>query len=302
MPPPKLDPQGLLAGLCATATWGMSGIFIRWLPGWSPFLVLVGRFLVAIAVMLPILFFRPSIRTNLAHSLRTPLIWGLSLPAIGSYILGTSAIQIAPVGEVTLLFTTSPLFVIAYKGVMRLPVKRSEYFGMLLAMAGVGLIMLPKIAFTQSVSWQTIAGYVLALGAAGLVSLYAAWFNALARRKLAPKPLNIVFVTFVLGSLLSFLGASCFSQFSIGTGMNRSVVLIFSGLGILSTALPFFCYTVAAQRLPIMLSSAILLLEPLFAVLFASIALREIPSLWFGFGGILVFGGLLSIAGWGKTL
>jgi drug/metabolite transporter (DMT)-like permease len=302
MPPPKLDPQGLSAALCATASWGMSGIFIRWLPGWSPFLVLVGRFLVAIAVMLPILFFRPSIRTNLTHSLTTPLIWGLSLPAIGSYILGTSAIQMAPVGEVTLLFTTSPLFVITYKSVMRLPVKRSESFGMLLAMVGVSLIMLPKIAFTQAISWKTIAGYILALGAAGLVSLYAAWSNALAQKKLAPKTFTIVFATFILGSLLSFLGAICFSKLSIGEGMNRSAILIFLGLGILSTALPFFCYTVAAQRLPIMLSSAILLLEPLFAVLFASIALQEIPSLWVALGSFLVFGGLLFIASGGKTL
>jgi drug/metabolite transporter (DMT)-like permease len=296
MPTPKLDPQGLLAALCATASWGMSGIFIRWLPGWSPFLILVGRFLVAIAVMMPILFFRPGIRANLTHSLRTPLIWGLSLPAIGSYILGTSAIQMAPVGEVTLLFTTSPLFVIAYKGVIRLSVKCSEYLGMILAMAGVSLIMLPKIAFTQAVTWQTIAGYMLALGAAGLVSLYAAWSNALAQKKLAPETFTIVFATFILGSLLSFLGAICFSKLSIGEGINRSALLILLGLGILSTALPFFCYTVAVQRLPIMLSSAILLLEPLFAVLFAAIALQEISSLWFGFGSILVFGGLLLIA------
>jgi drug/metabolite transporter (DMT)-like permease len=301
MPPPKLDPQGLLAALCATAAWGMSGIFIRWLPGWSPFLVLVGRFLVAIAVMLPILFLRPGVRANLIYSLTTPLVWGLSLPAIGSYILGTSAIQMAPVGEVTLLFTTSPLFVIAYKGAMRLPVKRSEYFGMLLAMAGVSLIMLPKIAFTQAASWQTIVGYMLALGAAGLVSLYAAWSNALAQKKLAPETFTIVFSTFILGSLLSFLGAICFSKFSIGEGMNRSAILIFLGLGILSTALPFFCYTLAVQRLPIMLSSAILLLEPLFAVLFASIALQEIPSLWVVFGSIFVLGGLLLIASGSQT-
>jgi EamA-like transporter family len=59
---------------------------------------------------------------------------------------------------------------------------------------------------------------------------------------------------------------------------------------------PFFCYTVAAQKLPIVLTTAILLLEPMFAVLFASIALREIPSLWFGIGSILVFWGLLYIA------
>jgi drug/metabolite transporter (DMT)-like permease len=74
------------------------------------------------------------------------------------------------------------------------------------------------------------------------------------------------------------------------------VIFVLLGLGILSTALPFWLYTIAVQRLPILLITAILLLEPLFATLFASIALQEIPSLWFAVGSILVFWGLLVIA------
>jgi drug/metabolite transporter (DMT)-like permease len=143
---PKPDLQGLTAALCATATWGMAGIFIRWLPGWSPFLILVGRFWVAIAVLLPFILLIPGIRVSLMRSLSTPIIWWLSLPAIGSYILGTSSIQMAPVGEVTLLFTTSPLFIMAYKAVRRLPIKRGEWVGMGLAIVGVGFILLPKFS------------------------------------------------------------------------------------------------------------------------------------------------------------
>jgi hypothetical protein len=40
---PKPNSLGLIAALLATATWGMVGIFVRWLPGWSPFAVLAGR-------------------------------------------------------------------------------------------------------------------------------------------------------------------------------------------------------------------------------------------------------------------
>jgi drug/metabolite transporter (DMT)-like permease len=292
----KLDFQGLLAALCATAAWGMAGIFIRWLPGWSPFLILVGRFLVAIVAMIPILLVTPNIRKSLTRSLSTPLIWCLSLPAIGSYLLGTSSLQMAPVGEVTLLFTTSPLFVIAAKVIMRSPIKRGEWVGTGLAMIGVSLMILPKISIVQSISWQTIAGYGLALGAAGLVALYAAWFKFLAYQRLAPRSIEVVFVTFILGSILSLLCAICFSGFSVGAGINRHTFLVLIGLGTLSTAVAFLCYTVSAQRLPIMLSSALLLLEPIFAVLFAAIALQEIPSPWFAVGSFFVFGGLLSIA------
>ncbi|NHC36983.1 DMT family transporter [Scytonema millei] len=296
MTQPKLNGQGLMAALCAAATWGMVGVFVRWLPGWSAFAVLAGRFLVATVAMLPILFLAPSVRHDLTRSLRTPPIWWLSLPAIGGYVLGTTAFQIAPVGEVTLLFTTSPLFIIAYKYVVRLDVKRSEGFGMLLAMAGVSVIMLPQLSSDRAVSWETLAGYLLALGAAGSIALYTLWFNAFAKQNIAPKPINVVFLTCLLGSILSFLCA-VFFQASIEIEIDRQVVLVLLGLGILSTALPFLCYTVAAQRLPVLLTTAILLLEPMFAVLFASVALQEIPSLWFGVGSVLVFWGLLSIAG-----
>jgi len=68
------------------------------------------------------------------------------------------------------------------------------------------------------------------------------------------------------------------------------------GLGILPTALSTLCYTIAAQQLPAILAAAILLTEPIFAVLFASVILKESPSLWFGFGSCFVLLGLFSIA------
>jgi drug/metabolite transporter (DMT)-like permease len=293
---PKPNSIGLMAALLATATWGMVGIFVRWLPGWSPFAVLAGRFLVATAAMLPILLLMPSIRHDLTRSLRIPAIWWLSLLAIGSSFLGTTAFQMAPVGAVTLLFTTSPLFIIAYKYVMRLDIKKGEGWGILIATTGVIIILLPQLSNDRSISWQTILGYLLALGAAGVVTIYTVLFNTFTDRGIAPKSINIVFMTCFLGGILFLLCTILFTKLSLDTSIDRQEICVLLGLGIFSTALPFFCYTVAAQRLPIVLATSILLLEPVFAVLFASIALREIPSLWFGIGSILVFWGLRSIA------
>ena len=293
---PKLDKQGLIAALCTTATWGTVGVFVRWLPGWSPFAVLAGRFIFATAVMIPIVFLASSVRYELTRTLRTPLIWGLSLPAIGGYVLGTTAFQMAPIGEVTLLITTSPLFVIAYKYFRRLRIKQSESMGMLVATAGVCVILLPQLSTGKVISWQTIIGYLLALGAAAMLALYALWFNTLNKQGIAPKAFNVVFVTCLLGGFLSLLCTMFFPTPSVEIRIDREVILVLVGLGILATALPSLCYTVAAQRLPVVVTTAILLLEPVFAVLFASVALQEFPSLWFGIGSLLVFWGLLSIA------
>lgn len=293
---PKLDNQGLTAALWAALTWGMVGIFVRWLPGWSPFAVLAGRFLVATTVMLPILFFSPSVQIGFTRSLRNSQTWWLSLPAIGGYVLGTTAFQMAPVGEVTLLITTSPLFVIAYRYLVGLRIKRSERTGVLLAISGVSFILLPQLTVGGVTSWQAMIGYLLALGAAGMLALYALWFSTLAKQGVAPKPISIVFVTCLLGGLLSLSCAVFFSKMSIEFEVNGQTILTLIGLGVLSTAFSSLCYTIAAQRLPIVMATAILLLEPVFATLFASVALREIPSLWFYIGSVLVLCGLLLIA------
>jgi hypothetical protein len=67
-----------MAALFATATWAMVGIFVPWLPGWLPFAVLAGRFLVATAAMLPILVLVPSIQKDFTRWLK-PLLILLSL-------------------------------------------------------------------------------------------------------------------------------------------------------------------------------------------------------------------------------
>ena len=285
-----------MAGLCAAASWGIAGIFVRWLAGWSPFAVLGGRFLVATAFMLPILFLTPSVRFEFSRSLRMKQTWWLSLPAIGGYVLGTTAFQMAPVGEVTLLFTTSPLFAIAYKYFVGLRIQRSEGMGMLLAIVGVSFILLPQLSVGGVASWQAITGYLLALGAALMVALYTLWFSALTLQGIAPKSINVVFVTCLLGGVISLSCAVFFSNLSIEFGIDGKTLLTLTGLGVLSTAFPLLCYTMAAQRLPVVITTAILLLEPVFATLFAYAALREIPSLWFYIGSVLVLGGLVLIA------
>jgi drug/metabolite transporter (DMT)-like permease len=184
------------------------------------------------------------------------------------------------------------LFIIAYKYVMRLNIERGEGWGILITTTGVIFILLPHFSSDRAISWQTIIGYLLALGAAGVVTLYTVLFNTFTDRGTVPKSINIVFMTCLLGGILSLLCTILFAKLSIDASLDRQEICVLLGLGILSTALPFFCYTVAAQRLPIVLATSILLLEPMFAVLFASIALREIPSLWFGSGSILVFWGL----------
>jgi len=86
-----------------------------------------------------------------------------------------------------------------------------------------------------------------------------------------------------------------FSKLSIEFGIDGQTILTLIGLGVLSTAFPLLCYngstTVTSGN-----DDCNITAEPVFATLFASVALREIPSLWFYIGSVLVLCGLLLIA------
>ncbi len=301
----KQDSQGMAIALLSTATWATAGIFIRWLPGWSPFSILSGRFSVATLALLPVVL-SPNLRPEFFRALRSPSIWGLSLPMIGGFLLGTTAFQMALVGEITLLLSTPPIFVVAYKLFARVRIHRNEGIGTLLAIAGVALISLPQLSMGSGVSglgasgsgasWQTITGYLFALSAAALLAVYTIWYGAIARRGKTFRSINVVFVTCLVGCVLSSIYTVMFSDSAGLTGLDQQSMLVVLGLGLLPTATSTLCYTIAAQRLPTILAAAILLTEPMFAVLFASVLFKEIPSFWFGFGSCFVLSGLLFIA------
>lgn len=294
MPPRASEYQSIAAALLAPMMWGLVGVFVRLLPGFSPILLVTGRFLVAAIVTLLLLLFAQSNLHRLISSLCTPVTWWLSLPAVGGYILGTTAFQMTPIGEATLLITTSPLFVIAYRLFKWGRIRRGESFGTLLAVAGIGLIVLPQFSASEATLISRLIGDFLALSTAGLLALYTLWFRKLSKKNAAPQTESVVLATFVLGSalLLPFMDV----QVKGVDLLNVRVLIIFTGLGIISTALPSWYYSVAAQRLPAMLTTATLLLEPIFAALFAALVLQEVPSLSAAIGSVLVLGGLYCIA------
>lgn len=215
---------------------------------------------------------------------------------ISGYLLGTTAFQLAPVGEITLLISTAPLFVVAYKLISKIRIYKGEGLGTMLATAGVGIILVPQLSNDIGSSVQTITGYFLALSAAALLAVYVLWFGAIARKGITFRSVNVVFATCLLGCVLSFLCTVFLFEPTGPAGITQRAVLVLLGLGTLSTATSTLCYTIAAQRLSALLAAAILLTEPIFAVLLASITLREIPSLWFCIGSFFVLGGLFSIA------
>lgn len=103
---------------------------------------------------------------------------------------------------------------------------------MLLAIVGVGFILLPQLSASGVAFWQAMTGYLLALAAAGMVAFYTLWFSVFTKQGIAPKSINVVFVTCLLGGVLSLSCAVFFSKLSIEFGIDGQTILTLIGLGV----------------------------------------------------------------------
>lgn len=288
----SLDKIGIIGAILAASGWGMAGIFIQLLPDFSVFLIVAIRLALALVVTITaLLLFQNQLLLHIKE-LRRFKVWGFSAIMLTCYTCGTLAFQLAPVGEVSLLMATAPIFVIFFKLLLRKQIMRNEYRGALIALLGICFVIFPSLTINSIVSRQRIVGNLLALLFSALLAIYATWFRYLSKHSKAPSSIAVALGTFMLGCSV-FLPAAL-QLFLTSSGLiNVKHSIAFLGLGIASTAIPTMSYAVAAGRLPPLMTTSVLLLEPILATAFAFLILREVPSIWIVPGTILVVIGLL---------
>jgi drug/metabolite transporter (DMT)-like permease len=282
------------AGLTAVM-WGLTGIFVRLLPPVSPFAVTTGRLLGALVVALPIFAISNAKRLSLKIALKNPVGYALASLLAGYYLFATAAFQLAPVAEVALLLSTPPLFVLALRRLRGDVPTVFEILGAGFAVAGIALILGPRLFLPASLANARLIGDALGICAALLTALYAYLYRQVAKNGVAPEPTSVTFLTFVLGSAVligtMYLVPATFSSETF-TGSN---LYIFLGLAVLCTAIPSFAFAFASERLPPVVTSTISLLIPLFAGVFAYVILGErVPPTAIP-GSVLVIVGIIMI-------
>ena len=289
-----LNKTGIIGAILTALGWGMAGVFIKLLPSFSAFSIVAIRLAFALIVIIPILLFQNSFFTQIKE-LRRLKVWILSLIMLACYTFGTIAFQIAPVGEVTLLMTTAPIFAILYKIWRREKIRKTEYWGVSIAFLGICFIIFPSLNLDSVISKQHIFGNFLALLVSILLAIYSLWFRSLSQYNLAPNSISIALGTFIIGSLM-FLPTTL-QLFSAYSGLISIKYLMASlGLGLVSTVIPTLCYAIAAKRLSPVTTTSVLLLEPILAVAFAFLILGAVPSVWIIPGTVFVGIGMLCMA------
>lgn len=292
-PQANLDKPGFIAAGLAAVGWASTGIFVRYLPGWPPLDIVTGRFFIAlIAVSLLIIVSRQ--KNSFKRSLLQPKSWFLSALMICYYLCATVAFQLAPVGEVALCISTSPLFVLVFQLVLKRPTAHIEKLGSLIAFIGVILVFIPSLGHNNTVFAQRTSGVLLSLVGAMIMATYALSYQTGDNTQAAPASAAVAFLTFLLGFML-LAGWLVLSGHlaELHFSFPLKPVLVLAGLGTVATIMPTICYSLASQRLSPMLTTSVRLLTPIFAALFGIVFIAEIPTTWFWLGGTLVIGGLL---------
>jgi DME family drug/metabolite transporter len=285
----------LLVAALTSLTWGLTGIFIRLLPPISPMLVASARLFIALLIVLPIIILLKNRQHGLAIVYKQPRAYVLASLLVAYYLLATVAFQLAPVAEVALLLSTPPLFVLALRSIYGKKPAIREVAGALLALAGMLVVMLPKITVSGQLSMQQVLGDIAAITAALMTALYAFAYKVLAEQGKAPEASGVALLTFAVGSVVLAAIFACNASPADFEPIDLRALYLFIGLGVLSTAIPTFGFALASKRLPAIITATISLFIPLFAGLFAFLILGESLSLNFLLGSLLVIGGVILI-------
>ncbi|SDK97769.1 Threonine/homoserine efflux transporter RhtA [Catalinimonas alkaloidigena] len=282
---------GLLFALATAVTWGLTGVWVKLLPGVSLLGVVTGRLFVALLVMLPLWLWQRRQSFYPQHA-NLRLTWGLSLMMVFYYGLAVVAFQAAPVAEATLLINSSPLFAVAYQLLRGVPTSRNEKVGVTLAMIGVGVIVLPELAKANGGGQSRLIGDACALASAGVMAAYSILYRRGAERGEDPAPTAVATGTFAAGAPLLGMWLAQNPEEVARVSSQGHLLAALLTLGVISTVVPTFSYSAASRRLPVVLTTTTRLMTPVFAAIFALVVLGEVPSVWLVPGGFLVLGGL----------
>lgn len=208
------------------------------------------------------------------------------------------AYQRAPVAEVVLINGSSPLFVLVYRGLRRLPLRRGEVMGALLALMGLVLVVMPGLRSPAAGLPYRSQGLLLALCSSLLIAVYAMLYFTRVNGRPLPSPLLLSARIFAIGALLFPVLAWSRAPSDVAVySLSAIDWILLVSLGALSTALPALCYSFAAQWLPPLWTTSFRLLTPVLATGFAFLLFAERPGIWVWPGGGCILLGLWFMTG-----
>jgi drug/metabolite transporter (DMT)-like permease len=162
-------------------------------------------------------------------------------------------------------------------------------------MGGMAIILLPRVSLAGDHSGQHLYGDIIAICAAVLTAIYAYTYRVLAERNSSPESTGVSLLTFAIGGVGLVFAVTLSSIPSGLSDLDSNAMLVFIGLGVLSTAVPSIGFAIASRHLPAIITATISLFIPIFSAVFAYLILGERLSYLFLIGSVLVLWGVAMI-------
>lgn len=277
----------VLAGIL----WGTSGIFVHFLSpfGFSSMHMACMRGCVAAVCMAIYAFFADV------------SLFKISLPelllSVGSgasmFVCGFAyyaSIQASSVSTAVVLMYTAPAIVAGFSVVfMGERFTRLKFSCLLMMIAGCGLVS--GIAGGMKFSFWGVA--------LGLLSgiAYSSYniFTKFQMRK-GFNPVSSTMYCFFVMAVLSLIFSKPADMVAIMSQGFPETSLLAVGLGIFTSVLPYFLYTVSLKSLPVSTASALSTVEPMAATVFSVVLLGEKLSVQSGTGIVLIIGSVFLLS------
>ncbi len=278
------------------AIWGFASPIIKFaLPHFPPLIFLTYRFLISAVIMLPLLLYlEPDTFVRLGRLPLTGWFWLVVSGILGSTVQLTLlflGLNLTTVIDSTVINAISPLFVAA-AGYLFLKehLQKNEIIGLVLASFGTVVIILQPIFEGQSFFSGSLLGNLLVLLGTFAWVGYVILTKKQLNHRISPLFLttNMFIVGFFTESLLLFYFSTPQELIFQFTTAPWSAHLSVIYMAIFSGTLAYYLYQKAQKLIEVSEANLILHLSPLFAIPLSYFWLKEVITLPFIVGGVII--------------
>ncbi|MBR4031096.1 MAG: EamA family transporter [Clostridia bacterium] len=275
--------KALICIILSGLLWGTSGIFVHYLAPYgitSMQMTAIRGVVSLIAIGIYILITdRELFRTNLPN-----LLFGAGA-GLSMFITASAyytSMQLTSVSTSVILMYTAPLFVMAYS-VIFLKEKFTFIKGISVIGIFIGCALVSGVV--GGMKYNTL-GIIIGFISGIAYSAYNIFTKIEMNRKI--NPLTATFYCYVFMAFFAVIFSSPQNLIPI-VKLNPPVfILAFAGLGVLTSAMPYFLYTIGLKKLPAGVASSLGIIEPLAATLYSMILFNEKLSIYHIIGVVLI--------------
>jgi drug/metabolite transporter (DMT)-like permease len=274
--------RGYAMVIVAYVLVGLSGTLVA-LTTAPPSVLLVLRFAVAVLV-LGAVFLRPRrLKGLLARDLRGRLLLMGAFDA-ATLLLFFIAVRETGVAVATFLYFMQPLWIaLLAPRLLGSATEKVVWVAIAVALAGLGLILVPAVSGTAQVSWAGLAAGL----ACGL--LYAGFALLVKDLSVRLDSFSLVLTESVLDAAF-LLPLALWQTLAAGYAVTQRDLLVALVLGVVCTAVAYTLWMEGTQRIRMQHSATLGFLTPVAAPFFALALAGQSITAWTAAGGALILG------------